>query len=463
MNDEKPVILAISDNPLLTTGFGQVCGPMYEAFVNQGWNLHVIGVLSGPYDYDNDLRYRLYPTNPIDPMGFGMIHPILTKVNPDIVWILTDPGNLYNYLYSDQGLIKILRDIQEGEYQHIGLNEFKIVAYIPVEGSPQGPHQLRSIQTVEEEGGKAVLYCQSAVDAIRKEWPEMPNRYVFHGLDHGNMHAISPEDRTLVRKYVGIDDKFVVGVFGANKRTKCFAETVYTARILKDEGYDNILFYFHTEWDHPVSQGVYLKKMIEDYNVKDMIVVKPDLNSMTRGNEWSGVRRTNGVLQMLKKTGWPPPPNWYDEVYLWNGIDIALLGDLDFNLRLNMIDILFDPSSVEGWGLITGEAGQCKRPTLGLRDYSVRDEVYGDSRFILEPLEAELWDTWHVGARLVKFHPRQAARQIVELSTRPDLIEQMGEKAYQNAQKYKWQDSADKMVNIVLEALDEQRQERNSD
>jgi glycosyltransferase involved in cell wall biosynthesis len=186
-----------------------------------------------------------------------------------------------------------------------------------------------------------------------------------------------------------------------------------------------------------------------------MILVKPDANEDNRGNDWSGVARQKPeVMAMLRKNGWPPPEGWYEGAYLWNGYDIQLLGDLDFNSRLNMIDVLFDPSSVEGFGLLLAEAGRCKRPVLGLKDYHVRDEVYGSSRFILPAIEPELWETWHTGARLVKFDPREAAEEIAWLSeAEPELLKEKAEAGYMNTLSYTWENATSQMVNIMKEVL----------
>ncbi len=450
-------VLAICDNPLLTTGFASVSRPMLTAFADQGWNVHCLGVTGTQEDYFQELNFSLHSVNHLDVsrMGFDRVHELVTTIRPDIVWILIDPGNLANYMFAEQGLMKILDDIEDGEYNRIKLKEFKIVAYVPIEGKPLMSHMIKALKKVER-NGRVVFYTPVSAKSVREQWPTCPDRFVYHGLDHAPFASYSQEDRQLLKNLIGFEDRFLVGVFGANKRTKGYPQTIETIACLSKMGYgpDQILFYFHTEWMHPVSQGHHLYDIAKYYGVDDMIVFKPDPNDLNGRDIWTGCDYTSSTMEMACKFGFPPKDGFYhrsDEVR--SGINLTILADCDYISRMNMLDLYFDPSQVEGWGLPQCEAMACGTPVLSVKDCHVRDEIIGEYIHQFPHIDPRLWDTWHVGAKLVKFDPQIAADNIVLLMSDRSLLRKHVGPAMERASSFKWRDSTKKMIEIIEEAV----------
>lgn len=445
-------ILSVLDNPTTTTGFAVAGTPFLVEFARQGWDVHCLGTLSTRKDKDGELPFAMYPIGNKDHTlrGFDRLQDLVMTCKPDIVWIMMDAGSVFEYLFGDQRLMELLEAIKRGDYKHLDMKPFKIVAYIPVEGAPFcAPHMLQTLRTVQE-NGQLVLYTQRAIDVVKETWLRCNAEFVHHGLDHSGFRRYTDDEKILLRRYAGLNDRFVVGVFGANKRTKGFPETLYVAKEIMDRGKTNIHFYLHTEYGHPINDGHYLYQIAKYLGVESMITFKPDPNDMNRGDAFTGIKASDNTIGELLKAGWPPVPGFYDNAKWVNGVDLAILASYDYEARLNMLDLYFDPSSVEGWGLIPGEAMRCGVPVLQIKDNHVRDEIYGEVALPLEPLPRRLWDTWHTGARLVKFDPAVAADRIIELSEVPPIIlNTTADIALEHTNRFKWADSTAKMVDIV--------------
>lgn len=458
-SEPRPLtILAICDNPLLTTGFASVSRPMLTAFADRGWNVHCLGVTGTREDFFGDLNFSLHPINRLDAaqMGFDRIHDLVTTIQPDVVWILIDAGNLARYMFAEQGLMRILDDIEDGEYDRVKLKPFKIVAHVPIEGRPLESHMINAMKKVER-NGRLVLYTEGSVESVRSQWPTCPSRWVHHGLDHANFTPYSHEDRQLLKDLLGAKERFLVGVFGANKRTKGYADAVQVAVCLSEMGYgpDQIIFYFHTEWLHPTAQGHHPYDDAKYHGVNNMIVFKPDTNIDNRRDIWAGCDYSGSTIEMAREFGYPPVDGFYHRTDEWsNDVNLTILADCDYISRMNLLDLYFDPSQVEGWGLPQCEAMACGVPVLSVKDHHVRDEIFGQYVHQIDHLPHRLWDTWHVGARLVKFDPQVAAEKIAELMNDRDLLQTHVQSALERARSFKWEDSAKKMIQIVEELVD---------
>lgn len=445
-------ILGVLDNPTTTTGFAIAGTPFLARFSDEGWDVHCLGTLSTRRDEKGELPFAMHPINSRDHTlrGYDRLQDLILTIKPDIIWIMMDAGSVFEYLFGDQRIMEVLKAIKRGDYKHLNIKPFKIVAYIPIEGSPFcSPHMLQALRTVQE-NGQLVLYSQGSIDVVKETWPECEAEFVHHGLDHSGFRRYTDEERTLLRRYAGLNDRFVVGVFGANKRTKGFPDALYVAKEIMDRGKTNIHFYFHTEYGLPTHDGYYLYQLAKSIGVESMVTFKPDPNDLSRGDMFTGVEASADTIGYLQSLGWPPPPGFYDNAQWVGGVDLTVMGHYDYMARMNTLDLYFDPSAVEGWGLIPGEAMRCGVPVLQVRDNHIRDEIYGEVRIPLDPLPHRLWDTWHTGARLVKFDPVVAADKIIKLSEGPPIIlDVAADCALTYTDKFKWLDSTKKMIKIV--------------
>ncbi len=201
MENRRIRLACLSDSPLLHTGFATVAKELYQGFHDAGMEVHVLGFMDSEHDYLHQLPYYFNPTTPMDELAHNTFGFFLRKVKPDVIFILTDPGNLVTY---SSNIIHSMA----ATYLRNG-REFvpPIVAYTPIEGVPlMGAHKS-GFEFVKQTAGKLVFYTQTAQDNVRGMWPELAEgSYIcHHGLDHADFKRYSDEDRQVLKELVGLD------------------------------------------------------------------------------------------------------------------------------------------------------------------------------------------------------------------------------------------------------------------
>lgn len=426
-------IVGISDSPKLTTGFGQVAAKIYEGFHKAGHEVMAYGFHDPIPDAFNQLPYSFWPASPVDLMGYEDSVEMINRVEPDVVWIMADPGNLVHYLNAYNQL--------RLERQSAGLKSFEIVQYPPVEGRPFSPIYADAFRFADVNNIKTIVWNDTA-NVILKEAGLGPYPVVKFGLDHLPVVNYSPDNVTHLRKLVGLDDFFLVSSVGVNKRTKGYPWLIYAAEILKQRGYgDKIRFYCHTEADYPTMQGHHLRQLAMAYGVGHMFLFKPDSNN-TRGNIWAGISRFNNTLEATR--GLTTPDTMEGRGQLWSRYDFVsrLLCSRDFGMYM-------DTSGVEGWGLPLGEAMVLGVPSAFPNDWGVRNELYGGGAYVYPSLPPAYWETWHTMARLVTLDPEIVANTILAFYRDKDLRDTVATKGRTLALTYKWENTQKEMVELV--------------
>lgn len=438
---DKVKIACLGDSPLVHTGFATVTSEIYQGFHEAGFEVHAYGFLHHEEDTDGVLPYNYRPTPHLDDLGHATYGFFLRMVQPDIIFILTDPGNIEQYTHG-------ILTRKQAEYKKDG-HAFTppVICYTPIEGSPSPVSHGQGLLDVQTLGGKVVVYCESAKKAIQKQFPQLKPEVVYHGLDHANFQKYDDADRKLLRKMVGLDDYFVIGSVGVNKRTKGFTTLIYTAQILRRWGQDkDVVFYCHTDPYRDTMWGYKLAELAKFYGVEDMFLWKQELSN---DNYWMGTPRDNGTLADVRQLGDKIPNTPQERGYLWR--------HYDFVAKMNCLDLYADASQIEGWGLCAGEAMACGVPVISVHDGHVRDEIYSDGAYMVDPLPHRCWSTWHSGMRLVEIDPEIMARAIITMKNNPKLRRVYSEKGLAVAGKYRWQDAKEKMSRLVMEVVERDR------
>jgi glycosyltransferase involved in cell wall biosynthesis len=442
IDPRKIRIACISDSPKVTTGFGIVAKMLYQSFMDYGFDISVLGLLDIAPDENNELPYPFTPVSPMNLMGHNIVNGqlmyslFLRRHRPDLIFILTSPGNAKDFV---NGIF----DGRTADYTRNG-KAFTppVLLYTPVEGKPQHSDHGAVFAKVQALGGKVVLYCESAVKQMKEEFPEIDYDYVNHGHDHVEWERYSEEDRKLLRKMVGVDDYFVVGAVGTNKRTKNWPCLIYAAKHLRDIGQDKgVLFYCHTDEKHSYMEGTDLGDLATAYGVRDMFLFKPD-DMIYRNHPYLGTEYLNGTMKQVRETKDKMPTNKIERAYLF--------GHYDLVSRYNIMDMYVDVSQVEGWGLPPAEAMMCGIPTMSVHDDAVRSEIHSEGAFMINPIEERFWETWHTGSRLLQIDPQKVAETIlmVKNSTKEwrDDLSKIGQT---EMGKYKWAEQGLKMSQIA--------------
>ncbi len=424
----KIVVTCLTDSPKITTGFGNVARMLLQGFHDNGLEVRSFGMLDDKPDIKQELPYTFWP----DLAKVGImeqtdlmlknITQFLINNQPDIIFMMYDPGTIESHLI-------LIEALKKKGY----LKEAPVVVYTPIEGFPVPATTRNTFAKILNEGGRVVTYSPGSIINVTAGFPELDGLldYAYHGLDHANFYRYDKDRKLSIKKSVGLEDQFIVGSIGVNKRTKGFDTIIYTARCLKDTNRDqNIKFYLHTNPLTPVLQGYNLIDLAEAYDVEDMIIFKPDKDNTPGGNR--------------------------DGVTVKESENAQELADLGFIDRINILDMYLDLSQVEGWGLPAHEAMRCGIPTVSVDDHSIRSEILEGGAILMEPLPFRIWNTWHNGVKLALIDPALAADTICRIKdSSEEQKEFLSNIAVKNAEKYNWLEAQTKISNIIKETYNE--------
>jgi glycosyltransferase involved in cell wall biosynthesis len=436
MKNKRIRIASISDSPKLHTGFGVVHERIAMGFHDHGIELYVLGLLDFAADYLHELPYQFTPITPLDELAHGTYGFFFNKIRPDIQFYLTDIGNLYHYM---AGVIN------HGKSTHHRMGkEFvpPVIAYCPVEGPVLRKQHIDALKWVFQTGGVVVAYCNFGKQVIEEFCPNIDVRVAYHGMDHAPFRKYSDKVRKKLRQVAGIDDKFVIGSIGVNKLTKGFPEIMEVAKILRDRGKKDVIFYLHTNPSEARMSGYPLDEIVAWEGLQDYILFKPVVK---QDNYWLGSPRVNDTLEEIMDMDVPDNPQE-------RGYYFYHYGFID---KINCFDLYVDLSKIEGWGLPVGEAMACGVPAIIPKDGMVRQEVYKDGAYWIDPIPQRLWPRWPVGPRQVTVDPVDVADAIVYLCDHPKTREALGERGQQVVREYKWADTQAKFCGIAEELFEE--------
>lgn len=435
--------MIMGDSPKTHTGFAQVVGQFAQACHEADMDITVLGFLDHERDAEGKLPYKFLPVPHLDDLAHSTFGNKVSMIKPDFLLIVTDPGNLNIYLY-------YMLKRKMGWFKYDGHDAHPtVISYTPIEGWPVRSKHAEAIGLVQELGGTPVVYHEQAKEILQAQYPFIKPEVVHHGLDHAEFTRYSDGDRKILRELAGLDDFFLIGTGGVNKRTKGFPEVIYVANEMNKMGMlekHNIRFYLHTSMT-PVMYGHHLDDLIEYYKLEKYFLKRMNFDNLSY---WLGVMRSNNTLEQARQLAGMIPDTPQGRGLMWMGYDFVSM--------MNCFDMFLCLSQVEGWGFWPGEAMKCGVPTAIVRDLGIRDAVYGDGRYPLSSLPYRMWDTWESGARLVKIDPYQVACELDEfiwgLKSFPDYRNGMSDKAIECASRYKWADANAKMVKIIQETVE---------
>lgn len=313
---EKIRVAYIGDSPFLHTGFGNVANGIMSRWDMDRFEVHVLGTMhhyiprdTAPYE-----TYEPVPHN--DPMGFRASVTFIQRVNPDVLFLIGDPGTLRNRF---EGI------------KFAGMGKLMpTVTYFPIEGIPLNPHIIEQARFVVG----PVTYTNWGAGVLREKGIEVG--VAPHGLDHADFRQYSREDKERLKAIVGWEGKTVIGMVGVNKRTNRQPSLIETARVIKDSGVENFVMYLHCQMRGEGFMGGWeLDWMPKEFGVEDHIAFKPG-----QGEDRYFGRPNKAEVDVFSL----PLPADKKEAEA----NLEKLGYIDI---LNLFDIYIDPAGAHGWNL----------------------------------------------------------------------------------------------------------------
>jgi len=385
------------------------------------------------FDGVSDWNYggvTIHPCPPSDGLGIMVLNRTITKVKPDVVFVVASPGNMLQYT-SDEG---------SGLFSLHDALGFEIIYYAPIEGLPIKHRFMEQFEQIAMRG-KNILWTKRAQEAVGVDGYD----YVHFGCDHAPFSKYDDSRRAVMKNAVGLDKRIVIGSVGVNKQTKGMADMIQLAAMLRREGFTSkdVVFYQHTNPYVPVMGGVDLYDLAIDYDVLDMFLWPP-IHQFAGRHYYQGVKRKgtfvdDNIINNAEISG-------FDKADQINSFM-----HMSFIDRLNLLDAYLDLSYVEGWGMPLMEAMACGIPVMGVSDGFVRDELFGDARYIIRPTDEKYWRFWHAGGRLVLPDPYHTCKVVSKFLNMGDYLYK-GTQGYDMVrERYSWESSTEKMIKLIEE------------
>ena len=317
--------------------------------------------------------------------------------------------------------------------------DIPVIAYFPIEGFPIPNGFIDMSRLIAKpvtylKWGSDLMFEQSG---LRVDW-------VPHGVDHANFKRFDEAHRQKLKADVGWQNRFVVGFFGRNKRTKQQPRLIETMAMLKRQGVgDSLVLYLHCQpFEGHMMNGWNLRDIVNYNDVADMVAFPPENSfQQVQGIDYEATRQI--PPELIERIDFDTPEGTAQA----RG---AILSSYSMIERYNMCDLFITVSQAEGFNLPLGEAMACGVPIISVDDDGTQREVADGAAEFIPPIE---WDTWHIGTLLPIVSKRALAEKIVAIMNDPDLRKTMSDNSLKAAARYKWSETTNSMNQIVIDTL----------
>jgi len=367
----------LGDHPHRFTGYGIIADQVCKYLTKHDMNVHVLGINGIWPDVDREFA-SLWPV-PENHDSSRVASTFLKSRDYDAIVVAYDP-------FISERMISRAK---------ITRRHMPIIGFVSQEGKPA--HS--AWDSILSKCRFALTYSKSASDAVFERYGHRID-WAHLGVDHAPFERYSDDDRNIMRRILGWEDRFVIMYVGRNVRNKNLALLMKTTQMLRGLDHDALLL-LHTnpipkEEFHGINVNMYadILGLVSDKERYRHVVI----STAPVGRQIPYERQLDKMLK--EKT-----PRTENEIHNW----FMGLGMID---RYNVADLYLDMASAEGFGLPTFEAMACGVPVISVDDDYVRREVIGDHASLLP---AKPHDVWITGADLMMARPLDAVTHINEM------------------------------------------------
>jgi D-inositol-3-phosphate glycosyltransferase len=403
----KPLMLAIGD-AVAATGFARVMHAILDPLCDD-FEVHHLGVnyLGDPHDR----RWRIYPANSGgDLHGIGRIVPLMKKLQPDVVFMMSDVWMLSRYMQA----------VREAD------PDVPVVAYCPIDAGPVDPDVVATLESISRFSvytEYAKRQMDEAVARVRRTSPgfRFPEVDVIpHGIDTTTFHPFCGSAcgdvrcegrRGAIRQLFGddpeMDDAFIVLNANRNQPRKRIDITVRGFAEFAEGKPPNVKLHLHMGVE---DAGWNVMKLAQRFGIEDRLILT------SRGNSLPSV------------------------------------SDEQLNAIYNAAAVGVNTSAAEGWGLVSFEHAATGAAQIVPR-HSSCTELWDGAALMLEPVTTYVMEQILTDGQLVDSHDLAGALE--GLYADRDLLRKMSERAYAAAtcEEYRWPRIARRWLDLFSEVL----------
>lgn len=382
----------ISESPSLTTGFGITSKQIACGLVEGGHEVVCFGIGAIGEKFDRtELTFRVWAVGKQNLIT--QLADFLRYEKPNAILINFDLMALYRWH-------NILR--------HTLHWNGKIFAHFVVDGLPIEKQFTQVLWTLD-----GAITPTNAVASYLKQLGNNNIMVAPHGVDHTKFKPLP--NKIQLKHQLGLSNKFIIGVFGRNNERKQQPRVILALKRLQEQNpFTEFLLYLHCQpIDDPSFGGWNLTDIVDNLGLGESVFFPPhDFENAT------GVPLVNeGTIDDINTSG---------EIFP---------SQLDYIHRMNLCDVIVNPSFCGGFELSIIEAQACGVPVIVANDNSIVKEVAGGAAILLDAVDVGIWRT---GAYQYFLSPDDIARAILELARNPDLRQQLIKDGIINSSMYSW-------------------------
>ena len=293
-------VMILSDSPTIPTGYRNQATKLARHLQNNGWTVEFLAngytgsdieklTLIGGEEFD----YPIYGHNQFDQYFNLTMSQRIKKFNADRFIILLDTFMLYPW------------------FLNVDTSPAKTFFWFPSDGGGGLPKGCEAILKKIDCPVAMAEFGQKQV----KDYHNLDVKHIPHCVDSKSFYRIPDVDRLELRKKMGFDGKFVIGVVARNQPRKNLDRTIKAMRLIADKVPNAVLF-LHLDPNDPAQPMWKISELVKKFNLENRVI-------------YSGMSAVNGF-----------PQSKMNEVY-------------------NVMDCFLLTTSGEGFGIPIIEAMAC--------------------------------------------------------------------------------------------------------